>query len=179
MTRLSPSVFDIVAAVLLGPPAIIIAIAFYMYWQNISYPSTQFIDPYAVSLSESCKQQDCQIPIFHPGDLVRMNYTIKRNRACTLNISRIMEDVGGRFENREHQVDYTEQTFGPELVSRPSGYTFEVPKSLPDDDRVKCQQYDVFSRVRYFCNALDQVIPRFMMTDGKRETKRVRIDVCR
>lgn len=170
-----------IAVILLMPPTVILAFAVKMYWDNVTLPSSVFEDP-RIGSNAVCREPDlnnCPIPVFAPGDPVRVNYTIKRNRACTINVARVMEDIDGLFKGREQQVDYTVQTFGPESVVRPSGYYFEVPKGKPDDPNTRCQKYDVFSRVQYFCNELDKHVPRFMMTDGRRETKRVRIEVCR
>jgi hypothetical protein len=174
-------IFDLIAVIFFTPLVIAGALAGFMWWQNVTLPSSVFEDPY-IGGHPICREADlekCPIPVFAPGDPVRVNYTIKRNRACTINVARVMEDIDGLFKGREQQVDYTVQTFGPELLIRPSGYYFEVPKGKPDDERVKCQKYDVYSRVQYFCNELDKHIPRFMMTDGRRESKRVRIEVCR
>ena len=174
-------ILNVVVVLALIPPTVILAFAIKMYLENVTLPSSVFDDPYigGYAVCQEVDLEKCPIPVFAPGDPVRVNYTIKRNRACTINVARVMEDIDGLFKGREQQVDYTVQTFGPELLVRPSGYYFEVPKGKPDDANVKCQKYDVYSRVRYFCNELDRHVPRFMMTDGKQESKRVRIEVCR
>lgn len=181
MKRIILLIANVFVVMVLIAAAVILGFAFKMYWDNITLPSSVFEDPH-IGSNPVCRETDlskCPIPVFAPNDLVRVNYTIKRNRACTINVARVMEDIDGLFKGREQQVDYTVQTFGPELLVRPSGYYFEVPRGKPDDSNVRCQKYDVYSRVQYFCNELDKHIARFMMTDGRRESKRVRIEVCR
>ncbi len=181
MKRIVLLIANIVVVVVLFGWAITFGYVVKMYWDNVTLPSSVFDEPH-IGSDPVCPESDlskCPVPVFAPTDLVRVNYTIKRNRACTINVARVMEDIDGLFKGREQQVDYTVQTFGPELLVRPSGYYFEIPRGKPDDARIQCQKYDVYSRVRYFCNELDNHLPRFMMTNGKPESKRVRIEVCR
>ena len=141
-----------------------------VFWafQNYINPGVDLINPHVVGETR-----------VKAGDIVSVEYTIIRRRTCTLQISRIIQTMNGRYKGREAQLQFVEISFKGDDKPRTIGYTVEVPPNLPEDPNEQEIDYDIFARVRYFCNGLDRIWPRYMTHDGKLDTGRVRITVTR
>lgn len=90
-----------------------------------------------------------------PGSVISISYDVTRYSSCTIEINRIAEyqEPGLQFR-RQWLLQAVVQTFQGDDVTRPSGYKVQLDPSMPDG------RYDVFSRVRYYCDALDYIWPR-------------------
>lgn len=104
------------------------------------------------------------------NDVLQVSYKIVRRRDCTLQVTRILQSVSGQFKGRETQLVTVEQSFKADNQIRDIGYAVELPSSLPEDPDVNENEYDVFNRVRFFCNGLDWLWPRYMTTPRLRIT---------
>lgn len=144
------------------------AVLFYWALENSSNPGIELTNAHVVGSSD-----------FMGGDVLRVGYTIVRRRDCTLQISRMLQAMNGRNMGREHRLAVVEISFTGDDKPRDVGYAVELPDSLPEDPTLKTVNFDVFNRVRYFCNGLDRVWPRYMMTNGKAETARLPITITR
>lgn len=126
-------------------PVACLCVVLYWFLQNTLFVSTEFRDP------KTDKQE------YMAGDVMSVTYTVYRHRDCNLEISRLVERVSDR---REYLVQLVTQVIRRDdpVFPRPSGYRVQIPLELTTDD------YDVFTRVRYYCNGLDYVIPRHLIT---------------
>lgn len=95
------------------------------------------------------------------GDVITIDSFVNRYKDCKLEISRIMENLATR---REYLVQHVTQVIKADnpVFDRPNTYRFQIPLETVTGD------YEVFSRVRYFCNGLDFLWPRYMITPKAR-----------
>jgi hypothetical protein len=90
-------------------------------------------------------------------------YIITRYKACTLDVQRIVEHINRKTDagDQEFQVMYVVQSFQADPKNHmKSQYTADIPSYIPPG------KYIIFSRVRYFCNGLDDWVPRYLVTPG-------------
>lgn len=122
-----------------------IALVGWWFFENVFLKSTAFVDAY------TDKEQ------YTVGEVMSVEYRIVRYRDCRLEISRLMERTTDR---REYQVQFLMQVIKADdpPFYRPGGYRVQVPLELTTGD------YDVYSRVRYYCNGLDYLYPRYLIT---------------
>ena len=94
----------------------------------------------------------------HVGDNIKVAYYVTRFRTCELHISRLMRRTS---DNREMQIQFVIQPIVADVPPLPrlSGYQAEVPSGILTPGE-KSVEVDLFSRVQYFCNALDYIMPR-------------------
>lgn len=139
--------------VFLGVLASCAAVITYWWAVNTFMPSTTFRDPHVVGPS-----------ILKPGDDITVAYVVTRYRDCKLLIGRY---VRRKQDHREVLMQSVTQIISADRppVARPSQYIAEIPKGLigPGEQSVEA---DVFSRVQYFCNGLDWLIPRIVDMDA-------------
>jgi len=90
---------------------------------------------------------------YKAGGVIEIDYEVTRFRSCKLEVSRL---VRRKFDYREFQIQFVVQPITADVppYPRPSYYVAVLPMDLATG------QYDVFSRVQYFCNVLDYIIPR-------------------
>lgn len=95
--------------------------------------------------------------IVQAGDVIHVTYQIIRFKSCSLNINRLLisEDNSPAYPNREYLLQSVVQDVEGDGVLRPSGYDITIPSAIATGN------YKLMSRVRYYCNAIDYVIPRF------------------
>lgn len=95
--------------------------------------------------------------VLAPGDIIKLRYNVIRNMRCTIDIYRMVKFIGpGEYHGSEFQIERQSQAFDEDhpVFSRPSGYSAKLPETLPPGS------YEIFSRVRYYCNFLDYALPR-------------------
>lgn len=127
-------VFPLIAAVMIG----------YYSFMHFTQPSSLFENPKIEGMG----------PI-HPGDVITVTYDVTRRQNCTIAIDRVATKIDpGMMQDREWILQQVTQTFIGDNVTRPSGYKVQL------DPAILKGNYRVFSRVRYYCDALDYIWPR-------------------
>lgn len=141
------------AGVALFVPWACAAIVFYWWIINTFTSSTEFLNPHLVE-PQSKEPLLASVSNYQPGSLVLVEYDVIRHRDCTLEISRLMQRES---DKREFLIQFVTQSVSADVppFPRPSGYKAKIPEDLPPDT------YKLFSRVRYYCNGLDWLWPRF------------------
>lgn len=91
------------------------------------------------------------------GEIAEVTTKVRRYRACRIESRRTMERVSDR---REYLVQVVSQEFEADkpIYDRPAGFRFQIPYELTTGD------YYLYTRVRYFCNGLDLLAPRYNST---------------
>ena len=93
--------------------------------------------------------------VYQPGELVTVNYHVVRFKTCTLHINRILVVQSGTTDDpgREYLIATEDREVNGTGNLIPSTYTAKIPESM------KSGHYRLLSRVRYYCNPLDYIIP--------------------
>jgi hypothetical protein len=96
----------------------------------------------------------------HPGDPVVVNFTVQRHRTCRLEIQRLIMRVETQQELQLQRVVISFVLDDPE-DRKPfaANYKVEIDPSLHPGN------YHLFNRTRYFCNPLDYISPRIVITN--------------
>lgn len=125
----------------------IFCVGVFVYWwaQNTFTKSTE-VSGLQLSKSE-----------YMAGEIVRADYFVTRHRDCRLEIIRILERVS---DKRDVQIQTTTQLVRADdpPIKRPAAFKAQLPIELSSG------YYDLYSRVRFFCNGLDYLVPRYMTT---------------
>jgi hypothetical protein len=130
--------------------AVLCTLLVIFWWaQNTFWPSTVFQDPKVVGSDT-----------YRIGEQIRLSYTVTRYRSCKLEIGRYVRRSLDRREVLMQSVVQIIKADNPP-VGRPSGYVAEIPRGILNPDELRVEA-DVFSRVQYFCNALDFLWPRIV-----------------
>lgn len=131
----------------------IVGIAVWAY-QDYAVPTTTMVGSHIIGT-------DVVHPRVPGENTIKVGYTIHRYRACTLDVSRLIRrvDQGSIFGDQEFQVQHVVQNFKASKHDHPSSYEAVVDRGTPPG------KYVAFSRGRYLCNLLDDMVPRFIVTD--------------
>ena len=122
-----------------------IALVLYWWFANTFLPTTEMRDP-MVDKTE-----------YTAGDVMEFTAHVYRHRSCRIESRRIMERED---DGREYLVQFVTQEFLADDPVFPRVNTFRIPIPI----ELRSGRYDIYTRVRYFCNGLDFIIPRFMTT---------------
>lgn len=129
---------------------------FFYTWATRVSPPTEFFNPTTDRAEYSY------------GDYIRVDYIVVRHvKSCRLEIARYIVQ---HSVPRERIINYEQQPIKSDdpTFRRPSHYIAKLPDDIPTDD------YNVFSRVRYHCDWLDE-IPQFSrVTDMMSTTIHIR-----
>ena len=127
------------------------------YWEctNIFTVSSTVTGSHIVGLSI--------VPI---GADVTVEYAITRNRACSLEITRILKrtTIAAPYSGEEFQVGMTFRSFITEAKPLLANFVITIPKNAVPGE------YELFTRIRYYCNGLDWLFPRFLITESVKVT---------
>lgn len=93
-----------------------------------------------------------QPPPYHAGDVIDVEFKVTRLRTCQLQIERIFENITDRREFIAATVIQLIEKDEPGTV-RATGYRVTIPAEL------KPGAYRMFNRFRYYCIALDSMLP--------------------
>lgn len=143
------SLMDVVST-LTAAFAITIFILFAYWWIDDSFfPSTMVENERLVTPAT-----------IKPGGEIKVDFIERRYRTCSLQIGRYIRRVDRQpfLGTAEYQVQLVIKSFNASRGSIPDSYMIAVPAFVPPGD------YEVFSRIRYFCDGLDYLRPRVLTT---------------
>jgi hypothetical protein len=125
----------------------IVFFAFVAY-QNYTNPASMALSPYI------------EKKVYHAGDVVTVNYNVIRFKSCTLHINRILiSDVSTEDDpGREYLIATEDREVNGTNTLIPSTYSAKIPETM------KPGTYQLTSRVRYYCNPLDYILPHMETT---------------
>lgn len=156
-------------------------------------PSTLLLN---LKVASAIKGPD-KLDYVYLGDELHVTYTVVRlptNYACTEPVWRYAEDVDGPTPGKRHLLDYFELHFQPgkagdvlypQWPQPPRIYKWgvEVNEQIkPQNDKpimpdgVDELTLDIYNVAQYYCNWLDNIIPRYLQGGEKpNETARARV----
>lgn len=165
IARVVPRPGRLIANVAIFAMYLCVLVLAYWYVTNEFTESTKFSNPRIAKVLRPAANGPEEVPpdvwkrserhaVARPGYFIELNYEVTRFRACKLEISRLMEN---RDQRREYQVQYVVQSFEADKPPkpRPSGFRVQVLPEIPPGE------YVLFPRVRYYCNGLDWLVPRY------------------
>lgn len=161
--------------------AVIVVPAVYVEGLNLIGPSTEYLEPSIPNARDIDGK-----PTVYVGDDFFVRHTIVRHRLngnCILHIDRYAQDVDGPTPGRKTKLDEADLQFkGDNEVLHPRWppESRALPDILPKGvDQVTMDFYVV---ARYYCNFMDNIIPRYLQGLGnahRNEGPRVRAVVRR
>lgn len=100
----------------------------------------------------------------HEGDAVNVSFKFSRPYNCRIEATRLLVRDG---DNQEFTVQHSVYAIigGEGNKDQNSSYTFEVPIGVVPKGKDSVKVHG-FSRLQYFCNGLDYMIPNIMATAG-------------
>jgi cytochrome c oxidase assembly protein Cox11 len=95
-----------------------------------------------------------------PGATLRVDFTAYRFRTCTLDIWRFIEraDQVPVLGYPKYQVQFVVKAVEKTPHPVTDHYTVQIPSMTPPG------QYEIFSKIQYFCNGLDYMRSRYLTT---------------
>ena len=95
--------------------------------------------------------------VIRPGDNISVSYDVARFDTCSIQITRVITGTHGR----EYTVQEGAENFFPTNGFVKSGFVVVIPQYIQPG------HYTLTSYVRFFCNALDYLSPRFSAPNEK------------
>lgn len=147
-----------------------------IYYAILSWPdSTDYFLQEVASAKRGPDGRD-YIYVGDPILIKAYNWRHKINGTCFLDVSRVRENVGGKFDGKKTTFQFVNQYFVGDGLIRQTSWpippvVIKVDDSWFDDPDAEEQEMDIWTEGPYNCNPLDAIrkklgIPR-MMSDGQ------------
>lgn len=143
------SPMDVITTLTLALMLSVYGIVGYWWVSNITTPSSMVTDERIVSPA-----------VMRAGGILTVDFTEYRYKTCTIQIGRYLRRVDRQpfLGVIEYLLQPSFKTFTAASKPRADNFSVMIPKTIPSGD------YEILSRIRYFCNGLDYLWPRIMTT---------------
>jgi hypothetical protein len=134
----------------------------FIYWAIVSWPDST---DYFLQEVDSAKAGPDGRDYIYVGDQLHVtayNWRHKINGTCLINVDRVRENVGGKYNGKRHLLQRLEQYPTGDGIIRRTSWPLDPVKIMVtedwfDDPEATEQEMDIFTTGDFNCNPLDRI----------------------